>query len=137
MRKEVTKEELYYFARIQGVDAEPLMGIRRFIDYKKVRDTLIFHEFQERDKQHQGTKKQIIDDLVKKYKVSKGSVEVIIYGKVKNKGKLCVKCGTRITSFRWNKNGGICNDCISKEQLNNETNEQAEDSTRDEASTRE
>lgn len=137
MRKEVTKEELYYFARIQGVDAEPLMGIRKFIDYKKVRDTLIFHEFQERDKEHKETKTHIIDALIKKYKVSRGSIEVIIYGKTKNKGKQCVKCGKWITSFRWNKNGGICDDCIAKEQLNNETNEQAGDSTRDEASTRE
>lgn len=68
---------------------------------------------------------------MQKYDVSKSYIELIIYDKKVNKGKPCVRCGKLISTYKWGRNNGVCDNCISK-QLKNHTSYEMEQFTDDE-----
>ena len=116
MKKELTKEEIYFLARQTSVDPKTLMSIKTLLDVHKVRRLLIEFEYKERIKDRRIMRKDVIQSLAEKYDMSRSSIEIIIYVKKPNRGKPCVRCGQYITSFRWNRNNGICNNCMETEK---------------------
>ena len=73
------------------------------------------YEYKEREKEKKYSKKSIIEALMAKYNVSKSYIELIIYDKRHAKSKECVKCGRKVSTFKWEFNGGICDECIKTE----------------------
>ncbi len=112
--------ELSLLSTILKVDEEFLIQIRSVLDVKKVRRMLIVNEFQDAVKDGKFQKKQIISALMKKYGMSQSGIEHIIYATVSNKEKFCTRCGVSISKYKWTRNKGICDNCITKEinQLN-------------------
>lgn len=122
MKKELTKEDIYFFSRIKEIDAEPLLNIKEFLDAKKVHSVLIEYEWIERVKdlkKKKFPKKHIIEALMEKYDMSQSAIEIIIYNKQpsKSQGKACVRCEQSISISRFNRNNGVCDNCIKTEIL--------------------
>lgn len=124
MKQELTKEEIYFLARVQKIDVDTLMSIRNILDAKKVRAKLILYEYRERVKDKQFSKKLIIEMLMEKYDVSKSLIEIIIYDKQTNRGKKCVRCDKRISTYIFGRNNGICDRCLKIELKNIEIYEE-------------
>lgn len=137
MKQELTKEDIYFLARVQRMDVETLLSIRSLLDVKKVRAKLILFEYRERVKERQFSKKLIIEMLMEKYNVSKSYVQLIIYDKQTNRGKQCVRCGKRISTYVFGRNNGTCDSCLKKELKNIEIyEEQVRDGEDNEVSSR-
>lgn len=132
MKEELTKEELYALARMMKVEVATLNRLRDCLDTKKVRKELISYEFKHLVKEKKFKKNQIIDSLMKKYGVSKSYIEQMIYATRTNKGRPCVRCGKLITAYKWGRNNGVCDSCISKAIKNYDLYE-TEQSDNDEA----
>lgn len=114
MKEELTKEELYALARMKKVEVATLNRLRDCLDTKNVRKELIAYEFKQLVKERLFKKRQIIDTLIKKHGVSKSYIEQIIYATKTNKGRKCVRCGKLITAYKWGRNNGVCDNCITK-----------------------
>lgn len=130
MRKELSKEELHLLAIIQKMDIKTVMSVRHLLDTKLVRSKLILSEYQEQAKDRRVLKKNIINSLMKKYSVSKAYIELIIYEKRPGNDKQCIQCEKSISTFRWNRNDGLCPACMEqKKQLENSIDDDKNRST--------
>lgn len=114
MKQELTKEELFMLARLKTIDVAILFCIKDCLDPKKIRGKLIRYEFTCLVKEKVFRKGHIINALMKKYDVSKSYIELIIYSNIREKGKQCVRCGKPITTYKWGRNNGVCDNCITK-----------------------
>lgn len=123
MKKELTTEEISFLARVQGIDVDMLLNISKLLDIYKVRKILIEYEYKERTKDKKIMKKLVVESLMKKYEASRSSIEIIVYEKQANRGKQCVRCLQYISSFRWNRNNGVCSNCMETEISNSKIDE--------------
>lgn len=117
MGKELSKEELCLLAMIQKIDIKTVMSVRHLLDIRLVRNKLILFEYNEQTKDRRVVKRDIIRSLMKKYGISKSYIELIIYEKRPGKGKQCTQCEKIISTFRWNRNDGLCQECLEQKKL--------------------
>ena len=120
MKKNLMNKELTILSDILKVNVDFLTQIRVVLDVKKARRMLIEKEYQDNVRERKYQKKQIIAALMTKYGMSQSGIEHIIYAKVSNKEKSCIKCGAAISKYKWTHNKGICDNCIRKEINQNE-----------------
>lgn len=114
MKEKLTTEELYALARQKKVDVATLSRLRDCLDTRKVRKEIIASDFKHLVREKIFKKAQIISTLMKKYGVSKSYIEQIIYATRTNKGRSCVRCGKLISAYKWGRNNGVCDSCITK-----------------------
>lgn len=115
MRKELSKEELHFLARIQKIDIKTVMSVRHLLDTKIVRNNLILFEFKEQTKDRRLIKRHIIEALMKKYGYSRSYIEQIVYDS-KITHRPCTSCGENTNISQWKRNQGICTKCLKKQQ---------------------
>jgi ribosomal protein S27AE len=121
MKRNITAKELSDLARITSVEQTVLTKMKSFLDVTKVRAALINDEYVREVNTHKYQKKQIIEALMRKYSVSRGFIEKIIYNKVTNKTHFCVRCASAMSKYKFVRNKGVCDNCIAKE-INDKTN---------------
>lgn len=114
MKQKLTKEELFMLARLKKIDLVLLSRMQDCLDPKRIRSKLIQHEFTYLAKEKKFRKGHIIKALMNKYDVSKSYIELIIYNNKQSKGKQCVRCGRLVTAYKWGRNNGVCDSCITK-----------------------
>lgn len=131
MKQKLTKEELFMLARLKRIDFTLLSHMQDCLDPKRVRSKLIQYEFTCLAKEQILRKGNIISALMRKYSVSKSYIEQIIYAKRTSKGRSCVRCGKLISAYKWGRNNGVCDSCITKAIKNYDLYE-AEQSDNDE-----
>ena len=120
MRKELSKEEIYFLARVKKIEVQHLLKMRGMLDPKRVRSILIRYEYRERAKERRVSKRDIINMLMKRYDASRSYIESIIYEKsTSKKRRECSNCGEEITYYRWTRNNGLCNYCVNNNTVNN------------------
>ncbi len=118
MKQELTKEDIYFLARVKKIEVEHLLKMQSMLDPKKVRATLIRYEFKERAKVRRIAKRDIITLLMNRYSVSRSYIEAIIYQKAKrSKCKECLNCGVEISYYIWSKNDGFCKSCLKGDTM--------------------
>lgn len=122
MKKSITARELSDLARIMSVDEKTLSTLKSIFDITKVRALLINEEYVREVKTHKYQKKQIIEALMRKYAVSRSVIEQIIYKKSPNKTHFCTRCAAAMTRYKFTRNEGVCDNCITK-SINNKPQE--------------
>lgn len=112
MREDLTKEDLYFLARVKGIEVEHLIKMKGALDPKRVRGILIRYEFRERTKQRHMSKREVIALLMHRYNASRSYIETIVYDKARSpRGKECRNCGGWISLYMWSKYHGFCKKC--------------------------
>ena len=134
MKKELTTQEIYLLAQAQRIHVDLILKVKNLLDVRKVRGRLILCEYRQYVKEKQFAKKKIIEMLMKKHSVSKSYIEQIIYDQQTNRGKQCVRCGKRISTYIYGRNNGVCETCLNKELKNIDIYEQLGDDMCDEES---
>ncbi len=114
MKKELTVEEIHLLARVKSIEVNRLLRVKELLDPIRVRRYFILNEYKQKIKRKIYTKQQVISLLMQRYDVSRSYVESIIYNKSTSKSKQCVRCGAEMTHYRWNKNDGVCDNCIEE-----------------------
>lgn len=113
MKQELTKEDIYFLARAKKIEVETLLKVKSMLDPKKVRSTLIRYEYRERTKHSSVCKRDIVNLLMKRYNVSRSTIELAIYERPSDiRQKECVECGKMTSYYRWVKYNGLCKKCI-------------------------
>jgi formylmethanofuran dehydrogenase subunit E len=116
----ITEQEINKLSIMFGIDAGILIALASLglLNISKSAALLIQEEYHEMVHNGELPKTQIASILAEKYKISKSSIEVIIYDKVNNKNRPCDQCGTEISKYKYVKNNGVCNDCIATKLIN-------------------
>lgn len=113
MKHELKTEELSLFARIRRIDVKFITKLKEVLDAKQVRKVLIRYEYKERGKGGVLPKREIVNLLMKKYEVSRSTIESIIYEpQTSGRQKECVVCGRLTSYYRWSKYDGRCKKCM-------------------------
>ena len=115
MKTKLTPQELKTLSVILKQDEKILHQLNEIgvLDSTKSRSYLIKAEYNQITGQSKKLKQEIILQLAHKYTVSVSAIEVIVYSKTVNKHCSCKVCETKITKYKSNKNGGVCDNCIA------------------------
>ena len=111
MKQQLTNDEVILFAEAKGVDPDEMIKIKRFLDHREIRNLLIQTEYNRRTSNGMAIKKDVVKSISRKYNVSCSYVETLVYDKVRNKKKQCVRCNRYISRYTWNKNDCVCDRC--------------------------
>lgn len=116
MKDELSKEEIYFLARVKKISVDELTKVKAILDPKRVRAILIRYEYRERAKGDKIAKGQIVKMLMKRYGVSRSCIESALYTEKKKVAqKACLKCGEMTSYYRWVKYDGRCKKCMKGE----------------------
>lgn len=126
MKQELTEEEIYLLAKVNDGNVEELLKVRLLLDPIKVRRKFIKYEYQRKKWSKLYKNQEIVQLLMAKYDVSRSYIESVVYDKPIRKNRKCVRCGKEVTTYRWTKNDGVCDECLT---LNNAYYEQERDAT--------
>ncbi len=99
-------------SQLLNVDEQALTAVIDVLDYSKCRNLIILNEFKQAVKEGGVYKAKIVEILMLKYNISKASVEHVIYSRTLNKARYCKTCRTKMTKYKYGKNGGICDKCL-------------------------
>lgn len=114
MINKLTKEDIYFLARVKKIEVEQLLRVQDILDPKRVREVLIRYEYRERGKIRKIAKSEIVALLMYRYNVSRSYIESIIYKKNKQpRKKECINCGSTVSYYMWCKGNGFCKNCLN------------------------
>ncbi len=115
MKRNLKSEELQLFARIKRLDVVLLSKLEGVLDPRRVRKVLIRYEFKERCRGSILPKREVVNLLMKKYGVSRSTIEGVIYEHyTAARQKECVICGRLTSYYRWSKYDGRCKKCMNR-----------------------
>lgn len=112
----LTGKELSKLADIIDVPENILRKINELnlLSSSYVRRVVIRSDFERVSAMKQYTKQQIMKAIAIEYNMTASNVETIIYNKKTNVKKYCQSCGNTVTSYKFTKNKGLCDECLSK-----------------------
>lgn len=134
MKQDLTEQEVYFLAKVNEVNVEELLKVRLLLDPIRVRRKLIKYEYQRKKWSKLYKNQEIVQLLMAKYEVSRSYIESVIYDRPTSKNKQCVRCGKKVSTYRWNRNDGVCNECLMVNNIDYE--QQERDTPEDEIQTR-
>lgn len=112
----LTGKELSKLADIINVPEDILRKINELnlLSSSYVRRVVIRHDFERVSALKEYTKQQIMKAIAIEYNMTASNVETIIYNKKNNVKKYCQSCGNTVTNYKFTKNKGLCDNCLSQ-----------------------
>lgn len=114
MKTKLTPHELKNLSALLKLDEVFLLQLNDngVLDSTTSRAILIKAEYRKISCDSKLLKQNIVLQLARKYTLSVSAIEVIIYSKTVNKHCSCKVCEAKMTKYKSNKNGGVCDNCI-------------------------
>lgn len=111
MKRKLIKKELVALSKVLDVDPDMVLKLRKLLNVYDVRTLLIKSECKKLESQRKLKKKEIFEMLATKHQLSRGSIETMVYGRVKNKPEQCLKCGADVSKYKFIHCDGLCDQC--------------------------
>ncbi len=120
MKYEFDKNNLESLALILEIDIDTLRLLynRQILDARRCLGILVKFEYVQELSSKPGHRGNILRRLARKYKISESAAQNIVYNKNTNKPVMCSICKSKISKYKFAKNGGCCDICTPKMKTN-------------------